>query len=84
MLKKASPILVIMLSIFMSITIPSTCYGNPAEPPSILIIVPNPPADLEISIDTGNTYIKANEVDKVIEKYYTFYSRELRILMTMF
>lgn len=78
MLKKAKPILVIMLSIFIFFSIASQCYANSAEPPSILIIVPNAPDDLEISINSGDTYIKANKTDKVIEKYYTFYSRDLR------
>lgn len=52
----------------------SVCYANSAEPPSILIIVSNAPTDLEISI--GNT--KAIRTDKVIESYYTFYSRDLK------
>lgn len=55
-----------------------TCYGNSAEPPSILLIVPNAPEDLEISIGSDNLYAKANIIDKHIEKYYTFYSQELR------
>lgn len=82
MYKKLKSIVVIMLSILIFVFTASTCYGNSAEPPSILIIVPNPPSDLEISIDTGNTYVEANKVDKVvvekvIERYYIFYSSKL-------
>jgi len=61
---------------FMAAT--TTCCGNSAEPPSILIIVPNAPEDLEISISAEDASIKANVTDKVIEKYYTFYSRDLK------
>ncbi|MBU7006064.1 hypothetical protein [Phosphitispora fastidiosa] len=68
-------IIILMLSVFVYTP---TCYGNSAEPPSILIIVSNAPDDLEISIKSGNEYIKANKTDKVIETYYTFYSHEIR------
>lgn len=57
------------LSMLMVIAFVSVCYGNSAEPPSILIIVPNAPEDLEISIGSGNTNMKANMRDKIIEKY---------------
>ncbi|MGI6685187.1 MAG: hypothetical protein ACOX47_06880 [Bacillota bacterium] len=43
-----------------------------------MIIVPNAPEDLKISIGSGNTYAEANKTDKIIESYYTFYSRDLR------
>jgi len=56
----------------------TVCYGNSAEPPSILIIVPGAPDDLEISISTGDTYTRAKKIDKIIEKYYIFYSRDLK------
>lgn len=49
-------------------------YGNSAEPPSILIIVPNAPADLSITLNLENREYEARVVDKIIEKYYTFYS----------
>lgn len=78
MYKTNKMILIIILSVLMSIIITTTCYGNSAEPPSILIIVPNAPDDLEISIKSGDTYIYANKINKVIETYYTFYSRDLR------
>ena len=71
--------LLLIAAISMLIALISVCYGNSAEPPSILIIVPNAPEDLEISIGSGNTNMMANIRDKVIEKYYAFYSSELRI-----
>lgn len=68
---------VILLIIILLMNISNISHGNAAEPPSIMIIVPNPPDDLEISIGQGSTYTRAKEVDKVIEKYYIFYSREI-------
>lgn len=79
MLKTNKPLFIIILLIFISIFITPTSYGNSAEPPSILIIVPDVPDDLEISIGSGDTYTKANRTDKVNESYYTFFSHELRI-----
>lgn len=67
----------IILLLIIIINIPNVSHGNAAEPPSIMIIVANPPDDLVISIGEGDTYEKAKEVDKVIERYYTFYSREI-------
>ncbi len=52
------------------------CYANSAVPPSILIIVPNAPNDLKISIGSEN--IEARRTDKVIESYYTFYRGDLK------
>ena len=69
--------LYVALVFILLMNIPSIGYGNAAEPPSILIIVPNAPDDLEISIGTDHTYTKAREIDKLIEKYYVFYSREI-------
>lgn len=55
-----------------------TSYGNSAEPPSILIIVPNAPDELEISIGSDNKYVKAKKTDNFFEKYYVFYLGDLR------
>ncbi len=77
MFKKSKVLIILLLLIFISISIPSISYGNSAEPPSILIIVPDAPDDLEISIGDGNAFTKAGKTDKIIETYYTFYSREL-------
>jgi len=69
-----------LLSIFILIVISCVnvpvSYANAAEPPSILIIVPNAPKDLEISI--GPDKIKARRIDKVIESYFTFYRYDLQ------
>ncbi len=52
------------------------CLANAAEPPSILIIVPNAPKDLEIKLEPGD--IQANRTDKAIESYFTFRRADLK------
>jgi len=54
------------------------CYANAAEPPSILIIVFNAPEDLEISMGSVHTLVKAKRTDKLFESYYTFYSMDIK------
>lgn len=54
----------------------SVCYGNSAEPPAIIIIVPDAPDDLEISLGPEN--VKARITDKVIESYYSFSRSDLK------
>ncbi len=66
--------LILILSIIMLMTSFDPCYGNSAEPPSILIIVPGAPEGLEISIDSDNTSVKASMRDKtyVYPKMYSW------------
>jgi hypothetical protein len=68
MFKLKAPFLLVLIFIVMAGIIGPPCFANSAEPPSILIIVPNAPKDLEISL--GN--VKAGRRDKAIESYYTF------------
>jgi hypothetical protein len=68
-------LLSIIILILLSLINTSISSANSAEPPSILIIVPNAPYDLEITIDPNN--IKAGRANKSIESYYTFYIRDL-------
>ncbi|HHV99615.1 MAG TPA: hypothetical protein GXX36_08590 [Clostridiaceae bacterium] len=78
LLKAGKLIAAMILLAFMLIAVTSICYGNAAEPPSIIIIVNNAPDDLEISVGSGNTYVKTNKTSNIIESYYTFYSRDLK------
>lgn len=77
MIKSSKLLLVVILIFIAFFTITPVCSGNSAEPPSILIIVPNAPSDLEIKIQSGDTYLSARRTDKAMESYYTFYSNEL-------
>lgn len=78
MTKPRKLLLFVIMFMVVFFTITPVCYGNSAEPPSILIIVPNAPADLEIGIQSGDTYTIARRIDKAMESYFTFYLGELR------
>ncbi len=73
--KKILSMSVFILMVILSLNI--SAYGNSAEPPSILIIVPNAPDDLSIKLNYESSSYEARIVDKVIEKYYTFYSSNM-------
>ncbi len=66
------------ISIFVLFSFIRVGLANAAEPPSILIIVPHAPDDLEISIWSNDNYVKADISESLTENYYTFYSSELR------
>jgi hypothetical protein len=70
------PFLLILGLILMVCINPPVCNANAAAPPSIIIIVPNAPDDLNISIEPGN--IQAHRTDKVLESYFSFYSYDLK------
>ncbi|SNS90073.1 hypothetical protein SAMN05446037_102641 [Anaerovirgula multivorans] len=80
MVKENKIFTIVILAIFISMFTVHSSYGNSAEPPSILIIVPNAPDDLEISVGTGDAFTEARETNKLIETHYTFYSREIRMV----
>lgn len=65
----------VILFILIGLVITSVSFANAAEPPSIVIIVPGAPDDLEINIFPESECERANKLDKVIETYYTFYLR---------
>lgn len=66
------------LIILMLLAFSPCCFANSAEPPSIVIIAANTTDDVEIGIYADNTYLKASTREKGIEKYYIFYSGDLR------
>lgn len=78
MFKKNNILYIVILSMITLLFIPSFITANSAEPPSILIIVSNPPKDLAISLQAKGGLIDAREIDKVIETYYLFYYRDIK------
>jgi hypothetical protein len=70
------PLFLILGLILMVCINPPVCSANAAAPPSIIIIVPNAPDDLNISIEPGN--IQAHRTDKILESYFSFYSYDLK------
>jgi hypothetical protein len=68
--------LTILFSILVAPVNPSICYANAAPLPSILIIVPNAPDDLEIRLEPEN--LEARRDDKGLESHFKIYSQLLR------
>lgn len=66
-------LLLICLSSFNTLV----CYGNSAEPPSIVIIVPGAPKDLEISVAGGGTVLNTKKSEYALETHYFLYSLKL-------
>jgi hypothetical protein len=54
------------------------CLANSAEPPSITILVANPPEDLELVLTLGDQEIEPRVDNKILESYYSFYSSGIR------
>jgi hypothetical protein len=67
--------LAVVILVGVQVATPSVCRANSAEPPSILIIVPRAPDDLEICIVENGA--RARMIDKTIEKHYALYSHAL-------
>ncbi len=57
--------------------LPVTALANSAEPPSLVIIVTNPPADLTVALAADNEETKAAVRHTAWEGYYVFYTRDL-------
>lgn len=71
---KKSIFLLFCILIFSLVFI-TVSHSNSAEPPSIVIIVNNPPENLSISLE--DTMTKARVQKKAWEAQYSFYSRDL-------
>ncbi len=67
----------IVLTLLIIFSFNVLCYGNASEPPSILFIVPNAPDDMSVTLKLKDREYEAKVVDKVIEKYYIFYSSNM-------
>ena len=69
----------LQISVFLMIFIffAPVAYANSAEPPSITIIVTNPPENIEIYVKQGEKYEKGLRTDKLGESYFSFYSAQL-------
>lgn len=79
MLKQKTMIIVLVLMILSSTVY--MCFANSAEPPSVLVIVPDAPENLEINIDWGNSSHRLKEIektDKIIETYFEIYLGNLK------
>lgn len=64
-----------ILTIFMTYT---TALANSAEPPSLVILVNNPPKDLSIVLVSNKNQTEASVRKVAWEGYYIFYSRDMQ------
>jgi hypothetical protein len=62
--------------IILAFIIPAS--ANSAEPPSIIILVNNPPEDLSITLISGEKHIESIVRRTAWEGYYAFYSHDMR------
>ncbi len=67
-----------MLCLLILLVSPASVSGNSAEPPSLVILVNNPPDDLTIVLLSNEKHPEANVKRAAWEGYYIFYSSELR------
>lgn len=69
--------LVVLLSILM-ILIPIITFANSAEPPSLVILINNPPEDLSIVMISNEKQPEAKVRRVAWEGYYVFYSSDMQ------
>lgn len=71
---KYSRKLVFIFILICSFIVPIIAFANSMEPPSIIILVNNPPDDLSIRLKNSDGAIKAVVRDVAWERYFMFYS----------
>ena len=70
-------LLLIVIGILSISMMPMTIWANSAEPPSLVILVNDPPEDLSIVLISGEEAPEATVRKVAWEGYYAFYSRDL-------
>lgn len=77
MKKYAGAFIIILIFSLLPLAGTQLCQANSAEPPSIIIIVPDAPDDMEIGVGGLNRAIR---VDRAFESYFSFYSYQLKYI----
>ena len=72
-------LLVMVLCTLMLSIVPITALANSAEPPSLVILITNPPDDLSIVLVSNENQPEAIVRRVAWEGYYVFYSRDMRV-----
>jgi hypothetical protein len=78
-MKRCNRVLVLFIAaVLLSISLPTAVYANAAEPPSLTVIVSNPPDDLSLSLQlSGMSQSEAvvlRKERKAWETYYRFFN----------
>lgn len=71
-------ILFVLLNAMILVFLPTFTWANSAEPPSLVILVNNPPEDLSIVLVSNENHIESSERKVAWEGYYIFYSRDMQ------
>ncbi len=72
-------LLVMVLCTLMVSIVPTTALANSAEPPSLVILITNPPDDLSIVLVSNENQPEAIVRRVAWEGYYIFYSRDMQV-----
>jgi hypothetical protein len=70
-------LMLMIISFLLLIIRPTYVLGNASEPPSVVILVNNPPDDFSITMVSGDNHIEASKRKLAWENYYLFYKRDL-------
>ncbi|GKX29477.1 hypothetical protein SH1V18_19570 [Vallitalea longa] len=79
MKKSCKCFILVVILCSMTILISLTTYANSAEPPSLVILINNPPADLSIVLVSSENRSEAKVKRVAWEGYYVFYSSDMRV-----
>ena len=69
---------IIVVGMLMISILPTTALANSAEPPSLVILINNPPDDLSIVLVSNDNQPEARVQRVAWEGYYVFYSRDIK------
>ncbi|TGE36285.1 hypothetical protein E4K67_20310 [Desulfosporosinus fructosivorans] len=72
-------LLVMVLGMLMISILPANALANSAEPPSLVILINNPPDDLSIVLVSNESQPEAIVRRVAWEGYYVFYSRDIQV-----
>ena len=72
-------LLVMVLGMLMILILPANALANSAEPPSLVILINNPPDDLSIVLVSNEKQPEAIVRRVAWEGYYVFYSRDMQV-----
>ncbi len=68
-------VLVLVLAVIC--LVPAIAYTNAAEPPALVVIMTNAPADAEVSLVTAAGLVEVSKSRVAWETYYVFYHRDI-------